>query len=197
MKNQSQTVLSGLLICFFCSTTSLAADSVTATNRSQNVSRESELQVRYGVVSNGFSGKSGEYIDLTTMKMIDLDYSLYLNPKNVLFFRMNLAEDNYGNRVGYQYAGAGRRYFFDTGAKLRVFTGAELGVAQTEMMDFGTLLQSTSNAIELGAHLGVGYQFSQKISAQLLLGRSYGLGFDSISTYESHNKATAGLSYLF
>ena len=170
MKNLNHLGLVGILSCLCFSAPSMAADTSQA-NAQQGSARAAELQVRYGVVSNNFTGKSGVDVDPTTMKMIDLDYSLYLNPKNALYFRMNLAEDNYGNRVGYQYAGAGRRYFFDTGTKWRIFTGAELGVAQTEMMDFGVLLQATSNAVELGAHLGVGYQFSQRMSAQLLLGR--------------------------
>ena len=196
MKTFKQLCLTAV-IAGICTTSSMASDTSTANTSSQSPARVTELQVRYGAVTTNFNGMSGAALSPFTSKAIDLDYNLYLNAKNAVYFRMNLGEDVSGTRVGYTYAGAGRRYFFDTGAKWRVFTGAELGIAQTEMKTFGSELLASTNAIELGAHFGVGYRISQKISAQVLLGYAYGLGYSEFSTYEAHNKATAGLSYLF
>ena len=183
-----------------------------ASAQAENGIHDSQMSLRTGMVSAGFSGSgNGAVGSFSVFTSMDLEYEKFTGPKSSYLIRTIFAFDQAQGRVMYSYAGFGRRFYFGSsrgpsyevgeGTELvsyfpgfRFFAGFDAGLSRVVVDIRGTVYESASALFDFGGHMGIAYPLTRNVSMTGQLGYSYGYGFSSVSVGATIMKALLGVS---
>jgi len=199
----------GLLLVFFLTLTQILTQQDLVYADDSNSA--SQFHFRTGFVEAKVSGVVTNSFRLSLP--IDMEYELFRSTRSSYTLRMMIGYDISGARIPYIYTGIGRRFYFsstgmevdESGSGMRVvsmplwryYFGGDIGLSQTTVTSFGTVLQSQSVGLDLGPNAGIIYQLTKSFGLEFQGGVNFALGFTTVSVNTFTYRALLGGTYFF